>query len=415
MSSQSYDIAIIGGSLSARIAAALLAKRGNKVLFLRNSEARAPAWFHSSIFLEKLLGVLGGRSCFVAQLPFQVISERSRLTLGNDIPLAEELQREFGAAAVQVNQWLSELNRQGTQLEELFWENGGLPWPSLKAAARFKFLCVRRHIDLSELDKPVAPSLEKIPLTARTFVKDMLQGLSLTSVSELSYARAAMLWAQALRPENLKEPDFSQMLNKRFEQFHGIKAPLDDLKMIDSNGSRWLGGHFKSGHTFTAQHFLLGDKALGYLFNLAEASPTAYPQTAWGRQTSDLSHQLSPLLATRIICGGPLPLRLALEHDLEIQGLIMTRPEATEAEIRKQLEPVLPFAKYQLTAESPPPVPANGYGQVSPLAKLPIHISANLYCADRTVLLPDMGAAGAAMLAWTLVEKLGRKLSEKKG
>ena len=51
------------------IAAALLAKRGSRVLFLRHQEATAPAWFHSSLFLEKLLGTLGGRACFVAGSP----------------------------------------------------------------------------------------------------------------------------------------------------------------------------------------------------------------------------------------------------------------------------------------------------------------------------------------------------------
>ena len=48
MSVKSYDITIIGGSLAARIAAALLAKSGRRVLLLRCREETAPAWFHSS-------------------------------------------------------------------------------------------------------------------------------------------------------------------------------------------------------------------------------------------------------------------------------------------------------------------------------------------------------------------------------
>ncbi|PLX78720.1 MAG: hypothetical protein C0614_08395, partial [Desulfuromonas sp.] len=64
MSVRQYDIAVIGGTLSARIAAALLAKSGQRVLFVRQREATAPTWFHSSLFLQNLLGLLGGRSCF---------------------------------------------------------------------------------------------------------------------------------------------------------------------------------------------------------------------------------------------------------------------------------------------------------------------------------------------------------------
>ena len=172
MSSKHYDIAIIGGSLSARIAAALLAKQGSKVLFLRYREATASDWFHSSLFLEKLLGTLGGRSCFVAQKPIQVISRKSRVTLNNDIPLDIELGREFGQDGPAVSQWLEKLRILGAQLENLLWENGGLPWPSFKAAASFKLLGLRRKIRLAELDVPVANVMGELPQAALEFIKD---------------------------------------------------------------------------------------------------------------------------------------------------------------------------------------------------------------------------------------------------
>jgi hypothetical protein len=418
MNSKHYDIAIIGGSLAAGITAALLAKQGSKVLFLRNREVQAPAWFHSSIFLEKILGVLGGRSCFVAQRPVQVLSEKTRLTICGDIPIEDELAREFGTSGPAVSQWLSELHILGVRLEELFWENGGLPWPSFKAAARFKLLCMRRRINLSELEQPVTKKLEQIPSAARLFITDLLQGLSLFKMTELSYARAAMLWAQVLRPENLKEPDFSLMLSKRFEQFHGAKAQLDDLQALAFDGSRWSGGDFKSGGRFTAKTFLLGDKRWIDLFSAGKTTLTHLPQSPVARRTSDLSGQLSSLLATRILCGGELPLRLAIEeHDHELHGLVLSSPEATEVEIRRQLEPVLPFAKYKLTEMN-----SSGTDVTQPtrdvtqpiretqstqLANLPVQIGTNLYCADGAALFPEMGATGAALLAWTLVDNLG--------
>ena len=81
MTSKHYDIAIVGDSLTAQIVAALFAKQGNRVLFLSGTETKTPTWFHSSLFLEKILGIMGGRSCFVAQHPIQVISANSRLTV----------------------------------------------------------------------------------------------------------------------------------------------------------------------------------------------------------------------------------------------------------------------------------------------------------------------------------------------
>jgi len=416
MSSNQYDIAIIGGSLCARITASLLAKQGSKVLFLRNSEAKAPAWFHSSIFLENLLGVLGGRSCFVAQQPIQVISQYSRLTLCNDVPLEDELNREFGNEGPAVLRLLNELQQLGSRLEELFWENGGLPWASFKATAGFKFLCMRRKVNMAELEQPVATRLNTFPEPARIFLTDLLQGLSLTRLSELSYARAAMLWAQAIRPENLVEPDFSLLLKKRFEQFHGSKATLDDLSSLDYDGSRWTGGQFKSGGRFQAKNFLLGDKRWVDIFNTGKVTLPSIPQSPKAFKTTDLTGQLSRLLEKRIICGGPLPLRMAIEqNDNEQQGLVLCTGSADEASIRQQLEPVLPFVKYQVEEESQEEVSDTGDAIGHSLVNLPIQMGANLYCADRTILLPEMGAAGAAMLAWTLAKNLGNGQTGTKG
>lgn len=410
MSSKHYDIAIIGGSLSARITATLLAKQGSRVLFLRNREAKAPAWFHSSLFLEKLLGVLGGRSCFVAQRTIQVVSEKARVSLNSDTSIEEELCREFGDTGKTVSLWLEELQRQGANLEEFLWENGGLPWPTLKATARLKLLSLRRRINWQDLELPVSKAIEHFPAPVITFLEDLLQGLASTTLTKISYARAAMLWAQALRPENLKEPDFSNMLNKRFEQFHGAKSQLDNLESLDYNGSKWVGGKFKSGGHFTADNFLLGDKQWLDKFSTVQSDRLPLPEHPVVYRTSDLSGQISPLLATRIICGGKLPLRMAIEeHEEELRGLILCSPEATESLVRTQMEKILPFAKYRLAEETAAPESKKTRAEVQmqPLAGLAIKIDKNLYCADRTALLPEMGAAGAALLGWTIAENLG--------
>jgi hypothetical protein len=44
-----------------------------------------------------------------------------------------------------------------------------------------------------------------------------------------------------------------------------------------------------------------------------------------------------------------------------------------------------------------------------PLAGLTLRAGRNLYWADHTVLFPEMGGAGAALLAWTILANLGRE------
>ena len=410
MSSKHYDIAIVGGSLSARIAAALLAKQGSKVLFLRYQEATASAWFHSSLFLEKLLGILGGRSCFVAQKPIQVLSRKARVTLDNDIPLDLELNREFGPDGPALCRWLESLRIRGNQLENLLWENGGLPWPSFKTTTGFKLLSIRRKVNWAELDAAVTNAMAQLPAKTIDFVTDLLQGLAVKRVDELTLAQAALLWAQAIRPENLKEPDFSDLLAKRFDQFHGLKENLDDLEQIHFTGSRWTGGSLKGGREFTASTFLLGNAHWVERFKAGKVAALPTPHAPIGHTTSDLTGQLSPLLATRVICGGEMPLRLAIEEESSQRlGLVLSAGELTEAQLRKQLEPVLPFAKYALsataTAPASPSAPSTPQ-QRQQLRRLALRIGSNLYCADSNVLLPEMGASGAALLGWTLAGNL---------
>jgi hypothetical protein len=416
MSNKHYDFAIIGGSLAARITAALLAKQGSKVLFLRQQEATASTWFHSSLFLEQLLSTLGGRSCFVAQPPIQVLSRKARVTLCHDVPLSRELDREFGKAGYAVAKWLDRLGTLGNQLEKVLWENCGLPWPTHKASARFKLLCMRRKVNRPELDLPVAKSLSQLPESALPFVTDLLQGLALKKVDELSCAQAALLWAQATRPENLKEPDFSELLSKRFDQFHGLKTSPENLSQLDFDGSTWTGGRLKDGGQFSASTFLLGDIRLIERFSAGKTAALPVPPALTRHRTSSLTMQLSPLLAERVICGGNIPLRLAIEHeDNQAFGLVVSGSSSTEQQIKHQLEQALPFARYELTEDSDRVAPQPGADAAQKplhLAGLPLRIGTNLFCADSCGLLSEMGAAGAALLGWTLAVNLTKSRNQ---
>ena len=106
-------------------------------------------------------------------------------------------------------------------------------------------------------------------------------------------------------------------------------------------------------------------------------------------------------------------MRMAIEqHEEELRGLIVSDARSSESLVRLQMEAILPFTKYRfsedsLPLEAEPNVKADC--AVKPLARLPIRIDKNLYCADHTVLLPEMGAAGAALLGWTLAENLDKE------
>jgi glycine/D-amino acid oxidase-like deaminating enzyme len=418
MNSKHYDVAIIGESLAARIAAALLAKSGIRVLLLSQREPSSSTWGHSSLFLEKILGILGGRDCFVAQQQIQVLTCKARITLSNDIPLDGELKREFGESSGSATaHWLQQLQALGNQLEDFFWENGGLPWPTFKAGARFRLLCLRHKVNLKQLDKPITQTLEQLPRCATGFISDLLQGLAMVRIEQLSRNRAALVWAQAMRPENLKQADFCQLLNKRFDQFHGLRAPLDELESLEYNGSRCTGGKFKGGPQFTATYFLIGDTEWFDRFAPGKIEKPARSTRLTRLMTSNLHGHLSPLLATRIICGGDVPLRLAIEQQGDqLIGQVVSAGESDQTQLRKQLEPVLPFVRYQFSETSGQIDQQNGrllLSQPQQLTRLPLQLGANLYCADNDLLLAEMGSGGAALLGWTLAEKLAGMLSER--
>ena len=106
-------------------------------------------------------------------------------------------------------------------------------------------------------------------------------------------------------------------------------------------------------------------------------------------------------------------MRMAIEeHEEELRGLVVSDARSSESLVRLQMEGILPFAKYSISEDSLPlEAKTNNKADraIKPLASLPIRIDKNLYCADHTVLLPEMGAAGAALLGWTLAENLGKR------
>lgn len=409
MSQRQFDIAVIGDTLSARMSATLLAKNGLSVIQFGTSGPSRTNWLFSSIFLEKLLGALGGRSCFTNPTPIQVISPHSRVNIHQEVPIEAELTREFGDDAAALNLFLDSLLETGSNLNALLWNNGGLPWPGLKSQGRFRYYCLRRKLSTRELDIPLTEQLNAFAPACREFLINLFQGLSLRLIDDLTLADATLLWTQANRPESLAEVEFNSLLEKRFEQFHGLSESLDQLEKIAVRSNEFISGHIKERGEFQAKVLLIGDLHAASQFQTLQE---ILPLSATGishPSTSDLTGQLSPLLAKRVIIGDKQPLRIAFqEEDGRTVGEIDVAGNRQISELTAALEPILPFATYDLSAtETPalsemtePPSPVN-----SGLFTRPIQFGKNLFCVDSSLLYPGMPAAGGSLLAWSLLNR----------
>ena len=228
-------------------------------------------------------------------------------------------------------------------------------------------------------------------------------------------------WAQANRPENLAEPDFSSLLDKRFEQFHGVYEPLDAIEHLEFKGGKFNQGHLKGRGEFKANQLLIGD--LGSAAGLVPGSiisTLAVPHTS-SFTTTDLFDSVSPLLADQVILGAQQPLRLALERTsgeaATSARIFITGPVRLES-MKDLLETALPFASYELTAEQDPcTLPASANNKHQPATMLfasPLQLSKNVFCADSNTLYPGMVAAGGALLGWTLLNRLCPRAKDSK-
>jgi len=401
-----FDIVIIGDSLAARMAAALLAKHGKRLLLLSTPTYRDP-WRHSSLFTDKLLRALGARDSLALFQPFQVLSSRARVTIHPDFPLTAELTREFGSAAPQVEALLDELKRNGTLLEELFWENGGLPSGGIRDTLAWRWLCLRRKLPSAQLTLPLAERLRGIPEAAAEWLCDLFQGLSLQPVAALTVADGALLWTHACRPGGIAGEELNDLLNKRIEQFHGTEIQIETLSKLEHSHGEWVAS-LPGGRRFQAGQLILGDLAQNLPDHGPLPSPRAFPP-ARHFVTSNLDGQLSALLEKRVIAGGHLPVRMAIvSTPTGLIGEVGSSAATEENGIRRQLETILPFASYTLgsQANNQESIEAGTRLVGSLIFKCPLRLGNHLWCADETCLLPQLGSAGAAMLAWTLARHI---------
>ncbi len=415
MSTRHFDILVLGSSPAARMAAALCAKGGRKVLLLDSDPAPPPApWCHASLHLERLLETLGGRACLRTTPAFQIHAGTARLTLHGRQSLADELRRECLHEQPKVLRLLEGLQRQGKQLEELLLRCQGLPLTGWRSRLRLLGQLLRRGQLPSQLNRPFSVDLRPLGNTARCVLETLFSGLALTPANELATAEAALLWHCASRIEALHWDPFNQLLNKRFEQFHGKTESARDLQQIQRRSDRRFEFSLKGHPGATATWVLLGDARIVDRLppELVERSHRAPLQQHFAAAFS--LGQPSTLLAPGVLLDQPRGLRMALPcgpgEPMRIEA--GSSPAADTSQLLGRVEAALPFTELTFVATETPPS-LQGNSQTSkvgragfPGAQGSINLAAGLLYSDGQGLLPHLGLPGEAILGTTLANHL---------
>ena len=424
MSQSYFDVIILGDSLAARIAGALLAKGGCRVLSFQEPFEFPAAWLYSSLHLERLLERLDGRSCFAPPASFQVLTEDSRLEFLQPSALEGELRREFAAGYEEVSGLLSHLQSLGHRLEEALLESGGLPLLGMASRLRFAHRRLRRGLTRRALRKPfesILTSLRHAP--ARRALSALFAGLSLTPVDRLSVAEAALLWNSAVRAEGVSPARLEELLTRRYEQFNGRTEKLSGLQSLQLEGSRLSGAILKEGGRCGARYFLIGSPA-GW--NLLQKPLKVAFRSHFSRSrfyASPLSGRISPMFSERVIPEASFPMRLGISSsgDEIIATVECTTgsppPENLEDVLGNILKPLFPFASYQVEPLEEPSSLPDGAGRAKqsfPGATSPVRLQKNLFNCHGSGVLPSLGATGDVITGITVANHLLRSLKRGK-
>jgi len=407
-----YDIIILGECLGSRIAGALLAKKGKRVLLFKDSAPAERSWILPSLHLDRILDLLGGRSCLIAPTPFQVCTHESRLEFHGSMPLEEELRREFPDSFPRVESILKELASLGGALEAALWDSGGLPLLGMAGRRRFALKRMRRRISAKLLSRPLADFLSPVAgEAAGSALATLFSGLSLAPISRLSMGEAAFLWHGVAKSDGVSRSGLDELLFQRFEQFHGEEENLSRIREIRAEGRRVQAVFLQNGSRCSADFFLIGTDSIRALLppKLAVEPVPKRPEFI----SSSLNGRISPLLAPRVILGDETVLRVQFisEKDRMICAVDcpVSEPAPALERVRSSLQEILPFADFTLSARSlEEPVLESGSCnfQGFPGARVGLRAGKNLFFCSGAGVLPTLGATGEVLVGATIASHL---------
>jgi hypothetical protein len=359
-----YDVIVVGAGLTGRIAAFLLASRGRRVFALLAPDSQLPASLPCTESLKHLLTSLGiPGECGRPAEHLQLITPDTRLDINGTLPLDEELQREFPSSHRAMGSFLRQLDLLGRKLETLLLRKGSPP--SMGLAGRMSFL---RRLWLGGLfgknpGRNLAAFASGLPdETAKQALMTLFGGLSMKDPARLTVAEAALLWQGACCCRMGEVPSLLSLLEQRIRELRGRTEPLSALDTLLGSGARIKAVLMKDGRRLEAGHFLLDrlpDAAIlpEALAGSRKLSPTEAVQ--W--HLTGLDRQPSALLASRILLAGAPPLQISLlstvtgNPEAEIRHPGMTNVPLPDADqLRRSLQPVLPFAHFRLSCRRQP-------------------------------------------------------------
>ena len=409
MRQKHYDIAILGESLAARVAAALLARRGHKVVFCRESYTPSP-WLFSSLHLQQLLLSLGGRSCATAARPLQILTPQSRWEIHGRHAKQEELIREFPDQHEQVANLLKELAGKGERLERSLWQSrkvalaGRLFHTNLRARGLFRLF-------KKPLDAVLTQSLGTTPATES--LTALFEGVSGQPIDKLSLAEGALLWSWIRQHETVSTSGLEELLLHRFDQFHGDALDLPNVASLNMEGRRLHNLTLKDGAVCSADHFVIGSLGGARLLPPPFERPTSEPLPA-SFMTSPIN-RLSPMLARRMIWRASSTVRLTLTATSPRTCLIETVTAPTSQAIqpsalREELTSIFPFIDLSLTetpsSEGTPALPKPLFATPLPGLVNPVQLKGNLLLAQGLGVWPALGPSGEILVGYAVAERL---------
>lgn len=415
-----YDVIILGESLASRIAAVLLAKAGRRVLTVRlpAPAPSCPAWIPVGLHLERLLDLLGGRSCLVPATPFQVLSGDVRLTMHGVNDLFDEWRREFPNDSEKVSSLLTELKNLGERLENILWKNGELPLTGWSSRWRFLYKTRLKGISRHGMFQPLTSRLrETLSLRPAQALATLFSGLSLYPSEELTVAEGALLWRSFGDNRGLSMVALDTLLTRRLEQFHGETVQLGKPEAISFAKGRMEELVLDDGRRCSATCFLSGSAAATALLPPTQHSSNVFPPTALC-EFRIAEGAVSPLLAPIVLFGGEPTLRLTLSSASTCHpSRIICQPASSATAVlsphdHKRLSALFPFATLDLDPSCDKQTETTNASRrlkAFPGARKSLVIEKNLLCCCGEQVLPSLGAIGETLVAVAIVNHLQRQ------
>ncbi len=411
-----YDVAFLGDSLASLLSAALLVKRGCRVLMIHNTRELPIRWLTSSLLLERMLDLLDGRACCTTPAPFQVITRHQRIDCNGKSSLADELRRELPVEHREVATFLDDMLSLGEQLEDLLWEHRGLPSGRLGNRFRFRRNCFRADIPGRVFRQTLRDRLSDFGEPgARKFLTSLFCGFSFAPSNRLTLAECALIWSGLGRKGGIVKSGLEELLWHRYKQFHGAEEQLHRLARVrtgkDGSG-KFL---FDDERVATADRLVFADRETVPLCEGLSAPPTG--RLVHGYVSANIKNRISPLLTRRVIVDGNPPLRLQIEETGNAafcrveNAAIGERGLASTEQIEKRLTPVFPFVDLNLVAQNMENAADVDLRSDARPALMSAHERVvfdhgKRYLCSGSSVIPELGTVGEVIVALTTTNEL---------